>query len=160
MLPKSLTVLTNRGIQFEILLNCTKFVHNCTSRPRYSNTNLRALKRIIKGANRRANYNELKLLWNQATTKKFSRATCHRAAQKLGFKTHKAKEKPLLTKIQKKNRLAWAKEHKLYSSNQWNSIIWSDEARFEVSVGDSRSLEESLLLLTDIGKIFKELSAI
>ena len=58
------------------------------SRPRYSNTNLRALKRIIK-ENRRANYNELKILWNQATTKKFSRATCHRAAQKLGFKTYK-----------------------------------------------------------------------
>ena len=39
--------------------------------------------------NQRANYNELKILWNQATTKNLSRATCHRAAQKLGFKTYK-----------------------------------------------------------------------
>lgn len=58
------------------------------SHPHYSNTNLRALRRIIM-QNRRANYSELKVLWNQATGKYFSRATCHRAAQKLGFKTYK-----------------------------------------------------------------------
>lgn len=33
----------------------------------------------------------------------------------------------------------WAKEHRAWSQHQWNSIIWSDEARFEVCVGDSRS---------------------
>lgn len=58
------------------------------SRPHYSDKNLRALRRIIV-QNRRANYGELKVLWNQATSKCFSRATCHRAAQKLGFKTYK-----------------------------------------------------------------------
>lgn len=58
------------------------------SRPHYSDTNLRALRRIIM-KNRRANYGELRVLWNQATDKCFSRATCHRAARKLGFKTYK-----------------------------------------------------------------------
>lgn len=58
------------------------------SHPHYSNRNLRALKGIIK-QNRRASYNELKILWNQATGKNLSRATCHRAARKLGYKTYK-----------------------------------------------------------------------
>ena len=58
------------------------------SRPRYSNTNLRALKRIIK-ENRRANYNELKILWNQGTTNNLLRVTCYRTSQKLGFKPYK-----------------------------------------------------------------------
>lgn len=50
-----------------------------------------------------------------------------------------AKEKPLLTPTQKNNRLRWAKEHKDWTSQQWDAIQWSDEARFEVCVGDSRS---------------------
>lgn len=49
------------------------------------------------------------------------------------------KEKPLLTAKQKKNRLRWSKEHMSWTSHQWDAIQWSDEARFEVCVGDSRS---------------------
>lgn len=44
-----------------------------------------------------------------------------------------------MTLKQKKNRLKWAKGHVNWSSEQWNSIHWSDESRFEVCVGDSRS---------------------
>lgn len=51
----------------------------------------------------------------------------------------KAKEKPLLTTQQKKNRLRWSKEHKNWTTEQWRAVQWSDEARFEVCVGDSRS---------------------
>lgn len=44
-----------------------------------------------------------------------------------------------MTKKQKKNRLLWAKEHRTWCQNQWDSIIWSVEARFEVCVGDNQS---------------------
>lgn len=47
----------------------------------------------------------------------------------------KAKEKPLLTTKQKKRRLLWAKERKNWVQRQWNNVIWSDEARFEITVG-------------------------
>ena len=50
-----------------------------------------------------------------------------------------AKEKPLLTLQQKKNRVRWAKQHKNWTIQQWDVVQWSDEARFEVCVGDSRS---------------------
>ncbi|GJQ73501.1 hypothetical protein Trydic_g13856 [Trypoxylus dichotomus] len=37
------------------------------------------------------------------------------------------------------NRLIRAKEVRAWSQVQWNSVIWSDEARFEVCIDDSRS---------------------
>lgn len=50
--------------------------------------------------------------------------------------------------------MQWAKDHAHWTERQWNSIIWSDESRFEVSFGDtshrvirfkSESLESSCL---------------
>lgn len=51
----------------------------------------------------------------------------------------KAKEKPLLTAVQKKKRLAWAKERLHWTVNDWSKVIFSDESKFDVAVGDSRS---------------------
>lgn len=50
--------------------------------------NKRALRRIIK-ANRRSNFGELSVLWNNATGKCFSRATCHRTSKELGYQVYK-----------------------------------------------------------------------
>ena len=44
-----------------------------------------------------------------------------------------------MTLKQKKNRLKWAKSHINWTSDEWNSVHWSDESRFEVCVGDNRS---------------------
>lgn len=45
----------------------------------------------------------------------------------------------MLTKKQKQSRLRWAKEYRNWSKDQWDAVQWSDEARFEVCVGDTRS---------------------
>lgn len=37
-----------------------------------------------------------------------------------------------------KKRLKWAQEHSKWTQRQWDTVIWSDESRFEVCVGDSR----------------------
>lgn len=50
------------------------------------------------------------------------------------------KEKPLLTPKHEKDRLKWARKHRNWTQRQWNSVIWSDESRFEVCVGDSRKV--------------------
>lgn len=44
-----------------------------------------------------------------------------------------------MTSTQKKNRLKWARDHINWDLEQWNKIHWSDESRFEVCIGDSRS---------------------
>jgi hypothetical protein len=50
----------------------------------------------------------------------------------------KAKEKPLLTKKQKKNRYEWAKSILSWTVDDWAKIIFSDESKFDVCVGDFR----------------------
>ena len=44
-----------------------------------------------------------------------------------------------MTLKQKKNLLKLAKSHINWTSEEWNSVHWSDESRFEVCVGDNRS---------------------
>lgn len=46
-----------------------------------------------------------------------------------GFKGKKAVKKPLLSNKNVKRRLNWAKEHKLWTEEQWKRVIWSDETR-------------------------------
>ncbi|KAF2892473.1 hypothetical protein ILUMI_13692 [Ignelater luminosus] len=55
------------------------------------------------------------------------------------------KEKPLLTTLQKRNRLKWAREHQNWSQRQWGSIIWSDESKTVNAQNDKEILEESFL---------------
>lgn len=44
----------------------------------------------------------------------------------------------MLTKLQKKKRLAFARSHNNWVSRNWDSVIFSDESRFEVCLGDNR----------------------
>lgn len=44
----------------------------------------------------------------------------------------------MLTLRQKKKRLQWCRERMSWTQRQWNSIIFSDESKFDVSVGDAR----------------------
>lgn len=40
--------------------------------------------------------------------------------------------------MQKKKRLAWAKARSSWTQRQWDSVIFSDESKFDVCVGDTR----------------------
>ena len=43
-----------------------------------------------------------------------------------------AAKKPLLRPINKKKRLAWAKKHRNWTSEEWKSVLWTDESKFEI----------------------------
>uniref|UniRef100_A0A3B4CHW9 Transposase Tc1-like domain-containing protein n=1 Tax=Pygocentrus nattereri TaxID=42514 RepID=A0A3B4CHW9_PYGNA len=43
-----------------------------------------------------------------------------------------AARKPLLRTSNKQKRLVWAKEHKEWTLDQWKSVLWSDESKFEI----------------------------
>lgn len=49
-----------------------------------------------------------------------------------------AKEKPFLTIRQKQKRLKWAKERQNWVQSKWDTIIFSDESKFDLCVGDTR----------------------
>ena len=50
----------------------------------------------------------------------------------LGYRSYRARRKPLTTKKQKEKRLAFAKKYSEWSVEQWKSVLWSDEATFTV----------------------------
>ncbi|CAF3301290.1 unnamed protein product [Rotaria sp. Silwood2] len=49
----------------------------------------------------------------------------------MGYKSFTVKRKPLRKPTQIKQRLKFAKEHKHWL-DEWNNVMWSDEAHFEV----------------------------
>lgn len=98
----------------------------------------RILRRIIK-KNRRARAGELTVLWRDAIKKNISVDTCKRVMKRMGYGFYTAKEKPLLTQKQKTNRFKFAQKHIKWTADKWRRVIWSDESKFEVTVGDQRS---------------------
>lgn len=109
-----------------------------TGRPRMtSDAENRVLKKLIR-SNRRARAGELTVQWRDMIHKDVSVDTCKRVLKRMGYSFYTAKEKPLLTALQKKKRFKFARDHENWTSDQWRSIIWSDESKFEVTVGDER----------------------
>ncbi|KAG7155051.1 Transposable element Tcb1 transposase-like 7 [Homarus americanus] len=51
----------------------------------------------------------------------------------LGFKSFRARRKPLLTKRQKENRVKFCKKYEAWDLETWKSVLWSDEATFSVT---------------------------
>jgi hypothetical protein len=126
-------------------------------RPRLvSSRNQRSLIKLCKKG-RRNTLRDITAQWNEESGLKLSRECCRQWIHKSGLKFYKvrhkdfvhfqfksnfynmkAKEKPLLTKKQKKNRYEWAKSKLSWTVDDWAKIIFSDESKFDVCVGDFR----------------------
>jgi transposase len=59
-----------------------------------------------------------------------SRDTIARALKSFGFVARIKEKKPGLSLKQKKERLAWAREHSTWTVEEWKNVIWSDETKF------------------------------
>ena len=51
----------------------------------------------------------------------------------LGFRSFRARKKPLINEGQKKRRVAFAKKYSTWTQEQFRTLLWSDEATFCVS---------------------------
>jgi DNA-binding Lrp family transcriptional regulator len=47
--------------------------------------------------------------------------------RRLGFKRYIARRKPPISEANRVKRYAWAQEHRHWTREQWNTILWSDE---------------------------------
>ena len=68
-----------------------------------------------------------------------STATVKRRLADAGLNGRIARRKPLLLPRHKAARLQWAKEHKDWTVEKWNSVVWSDESKFNVFHSDGRT---------------------
>ncbi|CAF4789727.1 unnamed protein product [Rotaria sp. Silwood2] len=66
--------------------------------------------------------------------------TIRNRMHEIGYKGCIARKKPLLKKSNRRKRVLWAREHLSKSKDFWNSILWSDESKFNIFGSDGRQI--------------------
>lgn len=59
--------------------------------------------------------------------------TVSRRVHELGYTSHKPVAKPLLSRVQRRRRVAFADKYAGWSDEQWLDVLWSDESTFNVT---------------------------
>ncbi len=59
-----------------------------------------------------------------------------RAICRCQVKLYHAKKKPYVNMVQKHRRVPWAKAHLKLTVSKWKSVLWSDESKFDILVGN------------------------
>ena len=67
-----------------------------------------------------------------SSSRHISRTTVKRRLRESGLHGQVAARKPLLRRGNKQKRFVWAKKHKEWTLDQWKSVLWSDESKFEI----------------------------
>ncbi len=62
--------------------------------------------------------------------------TIRRAICRRQLKLYHAKRKPYVNMVQKRHHVLWAKAHLKWTVSKWKSILWSDESKFDILVGN------------------------
>lgn len=81
---------------------------------------------------RRLTAPEIAAQFNVGRDKHVSVSTVKRRLLDAGLKGCIAVSKPLLKTINKKKRLNWAREHKNWTTADWEKVLWTDESKFEI----------------------------
>jgi transposase len=121
-----------RGIGEKIRLNQPLENRPGQGRPRISSpVDDRQLLRLSK-KQRNETSRALSQEWSPLVGQAVSSRTVRRRLVEMGMKSYVQKRKPLKTASQVKKRLAWCAEHQLWSADQWQKVIWSDESHFQL----------------------------
>ncbi len=62
--------------------------------------------------------------------------TIHRAICRCQLKLYHAKRKPCVNMVQKRRHVLWAEAHLKWTVSKWKSVLWSDESKFDILVGN------------------------
>ena len=72
------------------------------------------------------------------TGKTSSPETIGRVLHNAGCHGRNVRNKPYVSKNNRQKRLTFAKEYKSCSDSYWNTVIFSDESKFNIHVSDGR----------------------
>jgi transposase len=70
---------------------------------------------------------ELKRRWEESIGKTVSIRTVEKRLRSSGVKSYVAQKKPLLSLINRRRRLLWARQHRDWTIADWNQVCFSDE---------------------------------
>ena len=95
--------------------------------------------KITSLRNRRATAGNIQALVNATGGNTISKTTVRRRLAAFGLKGRVAVSKPLLRSKNKRKRLLWAKRYKNYSIEDWKTVLFVDESKFEI-YGNNRRI--------------------
>lgn len=105
--------------------------------PALNDRDRRRLCRIVN-VNRHATLRQITAGINVGRTRDVSDRTVRRNLSSLGYGSRRPTRVPLLTARHRLQRLSWAREHIGWSLDQWKTVAWSDESRFQLVRADGR----------------------
>lgn len=77
---------------------------------------------------------------NPILLEKASIRTVNRIINNLGYRRRRATKKPILSHLQRRRRVHFAKKYGLWNEAQWTRVLWSDESTFTVTCNRATSV--------------------
>ncbi|GBM58943.1 hypothetical protein AVEN_65633-1 [Araneus ventricosus] len=108
-----------------------------TGRPRVTTPNEDRYLAVTAKRNRRSTASDLSRQLSSATGTTVSRQTVYRRLGHIGLYARRPVRCVPLTATHCRLRLAWSREHALWTPQQWSCVMFSDETRFSLQ-SDSR----------------------
>ncbi|KFM70164.1 Transposable element Tcb2 transposase, partial [Stegodyphus mimosarum] len=108
-----------------------------TGRPRVTMPNENRYLAVTAKRNRRSTTSDLSRQFSSATGTTISRQTVHRRLGQIGLYARRPVSCVKLTATHCSLRLAWTREHALWTPQQWACVMFSDESKFSLQ-SDSR----------------------
>ena len=101
----------------------------CGRKKKLNSRERRYLKCTVTG-DRRVSAVKVTATINATLKKPISTPTIRRELHTQNLYARAAIAKPLITKVNASNRLAWCNEHKSWSADNWRNVVWSDESSY------------------------------
>jgi len=98
----------------------------------------RHLKTII-AKNRREPVLKIKEIFIESTGNVICRRTMQKVLYEMGYNSRTALRKPNVSENNRKIRLKWARERRLWTIDDWKKVVWSDESRFTMFQNDGKT---------------------
>jgi len=101
-----------------------------SGRPRASTSRQDRTLRRISLANRKLTSPQLLRQWWEKCNVTVSSSTVRRRCLNFGLRGCKARRKPLMTDVQRRNRIQWARQYSSWTCEMWKKVLFSDESTF------------------------------
>ena len=99
-------------------------------RPRKSTSREDRVLSRLSLANRKLTSPELAKRWTESCSVDVSSVTVRRRCLEIGLRGCKARRKPLMTSVQRKARVDWARKYSCWTTKMWKNVLFSDESTF------------------------------
>ncbi|CAJ0964174.1 unnamed protein product [Ranitomeya imitator] len=135
-------VVTGNGFHFTVAKTIKRYKETCShedcprkGRPRVTSASEDKFIRVTSLRNRTltaAHIRDQVNVTQSSSSRHISTTTVKRRLCASGLHGKIAARKPLLRTGRKQKRLVWTKKHKEWTLDQWKSVLWSDESKFEI----------------------------